>query len=214
MRIIANQGGLASTNAYLVVDDDARRCVLFDAPDHTIGPLLDVVEEEKLDLIGLWLTHGHFDHLADHAAVAGRFGGRELRIHEKDVPKLRSPGSSMFPLPFTIPPGEPTHTVADGDRLTIGGIDVEVIETPGHCAGHVSYHLPGEGVLIGGDLILMHAVGRTDLPDSDPAALDASLRRVMQLPDQTRLLPGHGDASTLGEERQVNPFVRRALARS
>ena len=211
MQILSATGGLASTNAFLVIDDATNDCVLFDAPDHTVDPLLDAVEERGLNLVGLWLTHGHFDHLAAHAEVAERFPGRELRIAADGVVKLREPGSKLFPLPFTIPPGEPTHTIADGDELQIGNLKVVAISTPGHCRGHLSFHLPDEHVLIGGDLILMHAVGRTDLPDSSEAELMDSLRRVMTLPDETTLLPGHGEPSTLGLERQVNPYVRHAL---
>ncbi|MEM6315558.1 MAG: MBL fold metallo-hydrolase, partial [Planctomycetota bacterium] len=99
----------------------------------------------------------------------------------------------------------------DGDRLHIGSIPVDVIHTPGHAPGHVCFHLPDHDVLIGGDLILMNAIGRTDLPGGDEATLMRSLRRIMQLPDETQLLPGHGTADTLGRERQVNPFVAAAL---
>ena len=86
-----------------------------------------------------------------------------------------------------------------------------MIHTPGHAPGHVMFHLPDENVLVGGDLIIMGAVGRTDFPDSDPAALDASIRKVMRLPGYTRLLPGHGQPSTLDRERAENPFVQEAL---
>jgi glyoxylase-like metal-dependent hydrolase (beta-lactamase superfamily II) len=131
-------------------------------------------------------------------------------IHELDAPKLRDPRSTVFQLPFIIPPREPDGLVADGQELRIGNARVEVIHTPGHAPGHVMYHLPDERLLVGGDLIIMGAVGRTDLPDADPGQLEASIRRVMKLPPDTRLLPGHGDVSTLGDERETNPYVREA----
>jgi hydroxyacylglutathione hydrolase len=210
--IAMNTGGIAATNAYLVADEATKQAVIFDAPDHTVSPLLDEVQKRGLDLIGLWLTHGHFDHIADHKILTDRFPAARVLIHALDAPKLRNPGSSSFILPFTIPPREPDALVEDGQTLTIGSIRVEVIHTPGHAPGHVMYHLPDEKVLVGGDLIIMGAVGRTDLPDSDPAALDASIRRVMQLPDDTTLLPGHGDPSTLADERRNNEYVIAALA--
>ena len=88
---------------------------------------------------------------------------------------------------------------------------MQVIHTPGHSPGLVAFHIPSEGILIGGDLILMGSIGRTDLPDSSFKDLQASLRRIMQLPGETLLLPGHGHPSLLKDERSENPFVREAL---
>jgi hydroxyacylglutathione hydrolase len=209
--IAMNTGGIAGTNAFLVADEASRQAVLFDAPNDTVGPLLDEVARRGFDLIGLWLTHGHFDHVADHKVVTDRFSSARVLMHSLDAPKLRDPRSTTFVLPFTIPPREPDELIADGQTLRIGSLRVEVIHTPGHAPGHVMYHLPDEKVLIGGDLIIMGAVGRTDLPDSDPHALDTSIRRVMQLPDDTTLLPGHGQPSTLGDERRDNEYVIAAL---
>ena len=211
MQILTHTGGIASTNCFLVGDESTRQAVLFDAPDHTVAPLLDEAARRGWDVVGLWLTHGHFDHTADHAVVTGRFPGAKVLIHPLDEPKLIQPKSRFFPLPFTIPPRHADGFVEDGQALKLGTLDVRVIHTPGHSPGHVMYHFPNEGVLVGGDLIIMGAVGRTDLPDSNPADLMASIRKVMQLPPATRLLPGHGQASTLGEERENNPYVHEAL---
>jgi hydroxyacylglutathione hydrolase len=211
MQILTNNGGLASTNAYLVVDDTTNQAVLFDAPDHTVAPLLEEAKRRGYDLIGLWLTHGHFDHIADHAEVTKAFPNAKILMHPLDVPKLRNPRSSMFPLPFVIPPREPDALVEEGQKLTLGSLPVEVIHTPGHAPGHVMYHFPTQGVLIGGDLIICGAVGRTDLPDSDEQQLAQSIRKVMRLPPETQLLPGHCSASTLAQERQTNPYVRAVL---
>lgn len=200
------------TNCYLVADEQARQAVLVDAPDHTIAPLLEEAVQRKWDLIGLWLTHGHFDHLADHALVKQRFPEAKVFIHELDAHKLRQPGSRLLPLPFEIPHGEPDGLLKDGQELQVASLGCRVIFTPGHSPGHVSFHFPQEQVLIGGDLIIGGAIGRTDLPDSDPAAMAASIARVMALPGETQLLPGHGEPSTLAEERRSNPYVRAAIA--
>jgi glyoxylase-like metal-dependent hydrolase (beta-lactamase superfamily II) len=214
MQILMNTGGIAQTNAFVIADEDAKQAALFDAPDHTAAAMLDEVQRRGWNLIGLWLTHGHFDHLADHAVVKLRFPNAKILIHPIEADRLRNPGSQMFQLPFTIPPGEPDELIDDGQTLRIGSLEARVIHTPGHAPGHVAFHFPRERALVGGDLIMMHSVGRTDLPGSSSAQLQESLRKVMALPDETQLLPGHGDPSTIGEEREVNPYVREALGLS
>jgi len=211
MRIVSNSGGIAATNCYLVADEQTKQAVLFDAPDHTVAALLEECAKQGWHLTGLWLTHGHFDHIADHAIVTARFPDAKVLIHALDEPKLQAPQRQGFPLPFVIPPRSADGHVEGGQELQIGALKVQVIFTPGHAPGHVCFYFPEQGVLIGGDLIIMGAVGRTDLPDSDPAALDESIRTIMCLPASTHLLPGHGSPSTLGEEREENPYVRAAM---
>lgn len=211
MKLIMHTGGIAQTNCFVIADEQSGDCVLFDAPDHTVAPVLEQITTNGWNLKGLWLTHGHFDHLADHQVVSDRFPGCPILIHPLDEPKLTNPGASMFGLPFTIPPGRATQLVNDNDELTIGSMRVRVLHTPGHCAGHVSYFLPDQHVLVGGDLIICGAVGRTDLHDSDEGELMRSIRRVIELvPPDTTLLPGHCNVSTIREEIDRNPYVALA----
>jgi hydroxyacylglutathione hydrolase len=213
MIILTHTGGVAMTNCFLIADETTGKAVLFDAPDHTTGPLLDEVAKRKWDLIGLWLTHGHFDHFADHAVVKERFPGVQTLIHALDEPKAAAPDlqTRLFGLPMKIPPLKADGHLVDNQKLKLGNLEVTVIYTPGHAPGHVSYYFPTEKILVGGDLIIGGSVGRTDLPDSDHASLEASIRRVMELPPATRLLGGHGPESTLDEERRNNYFVQEAL---
>jgi len=211
LRVMMATGGIAATNCYLVVDEEAREAVLFDAPNDTVGAVLDEAEKRELKLLGLWLTHGHFDHIADHQVVREKFPGAKILMHEADHPKLLEPGSSSFVLPFKIPAGKADEFVTDQQRLALGSHAVEVIHTPGHSPGHVMYYFPQDKLLIGGDLIIMGAVGRTDLPDSDEKQLFESIRKVMELPGETNLLAGHGQPSTLEQERVGNPYVQLAL---
>lgn len=214
MQLLIATGGIATTNCFVLADEEAGEAVLFDAPDHTVTPLLDEVDRRGWKLKGLWFTHGHFDHVADHQVVSERatkHGALDVLIHEADVHKLREPGSKVFRLPFTIPPGEPTRVLKDGDKLRLGRYEAEVMHTPGHSPGHVCFHFRDLGVLVGGDLIIAGAIGRTDLPDASIRDMQRSLQRVMALPGETRLLPGHGEITTLGDEAEENEYVQMAM---
>ncbi len=213
MVLITNTGGVAMTNCFLIADETARQAVLFDAPDHTTERLLKEATTRGWELLGLWLTHGHFDHFADHATVRERFPNTRILLHAEDASKTLHPDlqTRMFGLPFRIPPLQPDATVTHNERLRIGALQVTVLHTPGHSPGHVAYYFPAEKVLVGGDLIIGGSVGRTDLPDSNHADLAASIRQVMSLPPETKLLGGHGPITTLAHERQTNPFVQELL---
>jgi hydroxyacylglutathione hydrolase len=210
MKIISNTGGVFATCSYLVADEESKEAVVFDAPNDTTAPLLREAAKEQYKVIGLWLTHGHIDHIADHALVTSKFPEAKLLIHPLDEPKLQNP-NSMYPLPFATAGRKADGYLADGQTLHIGRHEVRVIHTPGHSPGHVAFYIPSENVLIGGDLILMGAVGRTDFPDCSFKDLQASLRTIMQLPEDTHLLPGHGHPTLLSEEKSTNPYVRQAL---
>ncbi len=210
LKIVSNTGGVFQTNAYLVGDDVSKQAVVFDAPNDTLAPLIKIAKENGWDVIGLWLTHGHIDHIADHAVVSAAYPEAKVLIHAADEKKLQNP-NSMYPVPFVTRPRNADAYLTGGQILRIGSAEVHVMETPGHSPGHVAFYIPSEKVLIGGDLILMNAVGRTDFPDCSVPDLQASLRRVMRLPSETQLLAGHGRPSLLSDEARDNPYVRQVL---
>lgn len=213
MIVLSNAGGVAMTNSYLFADEATGHAVVFDAPDHTVEPLLREARQRGWEVKGLWLTHGHFDHFADHGLVRDCFPSARVLIHKLDEAKTAHPElqTRMFGLPFEIPPLKADGYVTDNEKLKLGSQDAVVLHTPGHSPGHVAYYFPAEHILVGGDLIIGGSVGRTDLPDSNHANLEASVRRIMALPPETRLLGGHGPETTLQEERENNPFVQAAL---
>ena len=214
MIVLTNTGGVAMTNSFLIADETARRAVLFDAPDHTVAPLLETATARGWELTGLWLTHGHFDHFADHAVVRQKFPGARILLHALDQPKARQPEAQtrLFGLPLVIPPLVADADLTDNQELKIGSLAVVALHTPGHSPGHVAYYFPQEQLLVGGDLIIGGSIGRTDLPDSDPRQMQASVRRVMSLPGATRLLGGHGQPTTLRQEQEHNLLVQELLA--
>ncbi|MBV8781345.1 MAG: MBL fold metallo-hydrolase, partial [Phycisphaerae bacterium] len=120
MILLSNTGGIASTNAYVVADESTGDAVLVDAPNDTVAPLLDEVQRREWKLNELWLTHGHFDHTADHAVVTKRFPDAKVLMHPLDEPMLEHPKSAVFTLPFTIPPRSADAHFTDGQELTIG----------------------------------------------------------------------------------------------
>ena len=208
MKISTNTGGLAATNAYLIADENTGDAAIIDAPQNTVLPLLNVAKHNGWNIRYLLLTHGHWDHTSDHKVVTDAYPDAKVLIHALDEPKLITPGSRIFTLPYKIPPRKADGYLEDGKTIRIGNLEFQIIFTPGHSPGHVVLYCPTESLLIAGDLLFAGAVGRTDLPDSDPAAMEISLQRVTQLPDNTAVRPGHGPPTTIGQEKQSNPFLQ------
>jgi hydroxyacylglutathione hydrolase len=130
-------------------------------------------------------------------------------MHTLEEAKLERPGSLLFELPYTIEPRKADGYIADGDKVHIGQVTLAAMHTPGHAEGHIVFYSNEHKVLFAGDLLMAGAVGRYDMADGDVEVLKKSLHRVMQLPDDTRVLSGHGPATTIGQERNGNPFIRQ-----
>ncbi|MEO7998821.1 MAG: MBL fold metallo-hydrolase [Gemmatimonadaceae bacterium] len=203
MRVITV--GLLEENCWLVMDPDTREAVLVDPGDEG-ERLLAAVDAEGATLKGIWLTHAHFDHLGAVAHI----------MRERPVPIWLHPldrglydnavaAAERFGLDVEQPP-PPHHELSEGDTVTLGSYSFSVMHTPGHSPGHVGFL--GQDVLLGGDCLFAGSVGRTDLPFCDPAVFQKTLHRLASLPEGTRVLPGHGPATTIGRERATNPFLR------
>ncbi len=207
MKIHVNTGGLAATNSYLIADETAGVAALIDAPQNTIEPLLKIAQHHGWDVPLLLLTHGHWDHISDHKVYTDHYPHGKVLIHRLDEPKLQHPGSKIFQLPYIIEPRSADGHIQDDGEQMIGSIRLRAIFTPGHSPGHIVFYCAEENLLFGGDLLFAGSIGRTDLPDSDPNAMHESLLHVMKLPDETRVYPGHGPQTTIGDERQSNPYL-------
>jgi len=206
--LVAFETGPLQENAYLVIDRDGRDAAIVDPGDDG-DRLIAGVEQADARLRAIWLTHAHFDHVGAVKALREHFDV-PVYLHEADVPMFEAGPfqAASYGLPFE---GDetPRERFWEGQGLTLGGLSFTVMHTPGHSPGHVTVH--GHGIALVGDCLFAGSIGRTDLPFGSTADLGHSLRRIVALPPETRVLPGHGAATTVGEERRSNPWILELL---
>jgi hydroxyacylglutathione hydrolase len=199
--------GPIQENAYLVRREGADRAVLVD-PGEEADRLLAEIADAGVTLDAILITHTHFDHVGAVAPVA-KATGAPVYCPEIEVPVL---ADIMKFVPYAgFGPYESydaDETVAGGERLNLAGLDIDVIFTPGHSPGHVTYAIADENALFSGDVLFEGSVGRVDLPGGDWPTLAASIQSLLDAyPDDTRVHPGHMGLTTLGRERATNPFL-------
>lgn len=193
-------------NLYLLTDTNSRQSVVID-PSIQSEIVIEHVQKSGADLQAIWNTHGHLDHIYDNALWKEKFAV-PIWMHEADSFFLEHLREQAIWL--GLPPGNPVpldKNFQDGQTVFIGEHSAKILHTPGHSPGSVSLYFADQNVLFGGDVLFQGSVGRTDLPGCDNSQLQNSLRALMQLPPQTRVLPGHGEETTLGEELRANPFL-------
>lgn len=200
----------AATNAYVVAPESSGPAVVVDAPPDSEG-VLDLLARHDLAPVALLVTHGHVDH-AGGAGFLARALSVSAYIHPDDDFLTLDPEAQLRSLFGGVPPGDfrppdVYEQLQHGQRLSLAGLDFEVVHTPGHTPGHCCFSVADDGILFSGDQLFAGSIGRTDLPGGDSEALFESMRdRIMPLDDETRVLPGHGPATTIGHERTTNPF--------
>jgi glyoxylase-like metal-dependent hydrolase (beta-lactamase superfamily II) len=208
LEIVSFTLGPAQTNAYLVADPETKEAAVID-PSWDGQIILAEAQKRGWRIGHLWYTHAHFDHIGGAGAIADALNPLPLvALHPNDHVLWRAGGGGAF-FGFNIDPGpEPTIDFVHGQILKLGSNEFEVRFTPGHTPGHCILYVPSAGVCFCGDLIFAGSVGRTDLPGGNWETLEKSIREQMfTLPDETRLLSGHGPETTVGEEKLTNPFV-------
>ena len=200
--------GPAVTNAYLVADSETKDAAVIDPAWD--GPIIfEAARQRGWRIAHLLYTHAHFDHIGGAGAIADALNPLPLvALHPNDHVLWRAGGGGAF-FGFDIDPGpEPTIDFYHGQMLRLGSVEFEVRFTPGHTPGHCILYVASENVCFCGDLIFASSVGRTDLPGGNWEQLVESIKtQIFTLPDETRLLSGHGPATTVGEEKRNNPFV-------
>ncbi len=197
-------------NAYIAHLDGNSECVVFD-PGFEPQPILAYLSENGLSLAAILNTHGHADHIAGNAALKEAWPDAPLVIGHGDATKLTDPMlnlSGQYGMGLVSPAAD--TLVSAGQVYQAAGFDLEVRDTPGHSCGHVVFvwHNTSPPVVFAGDVLFQRSIGRTDFPDGSFEQLVESIQtQLFVLPDDSIILPGHGPATTIGEEKRYNPFV-------
>jgi hydroxyacylglutathione hydrolase len=199
--------GPVAENCYVARLEQADRGVIFDPGDEP-ERIIEAVEGLGIGVDAILLTHCHFDHIGAVAPVA-RSTGAPVYCPEIEVPVMADI-MSYVPWPGFGPfeSYEADHTIGGGEHLSIAGLELDVLFTPGHSPGHVTYAIPDQGAIFSGDVLFKGSVGRTDLPGGDWETLLESIRGLVDgYPEETVVYPGHMGVTTLGAERATNPFL-------
>lgn len=199
------------TNCYIVGCKETKEGIIIDPGDEP-ERILAVVNFHRLKIVAIVATHGHLDHVLAVKAVK-EVTGAPFLLPELDLPIARSAHiQARFYNWLAEPVPDPDSFLEEGQTLSVGNLSFQVLELPGHTPGHIALYRADEkggGCLFSGDVLFAGSVGRTDLPGGNWETLQNSLRRLMSLPDETIVYPGHGRKTTIGEERRYNPFVPR-----
>jgi glyoxylase-like metal-dependent hydrolase (beta-lactamase superfamily II) len=195
-------GGIFETNCYLLEAPEGP--ILFDAPEGACAWLEKLGVEPKL----LLLTHGHFDHVPDVAKIKRRFGC-PIGCHPETAPMISDPEFFRgFGFQLELEPAQADLMIEETPARKFLGLEMQVLEVPGHCPGSLCFFLRDERLLIGGDVLFAGGVGRWDLPGGDADVLFEGIRnKLFPLGDDVLVLPGHGPPTKIGEERLTNPFL-------
>ncbi len=199
--------GPVGTNCYIAHIEGRSDCVVVD-PGANGDRIAKVLKDDGLSLAAVLLTHGHFDHYEGVPALTAEMGGK-VYILDEEMDLIKDPmKNGSMGLMGSGSAIEPECTCHDGDVLSFAGMDFKVIHTPGHTRGGCCYYLEDEGVLFAGDTIFMESIGRTDLYSGSMQEILASVReKILALPSDTKILPGHGPATDVAYEMANNPYA-------
>jgi len=200
--------GPIDNNTYLLADKTSKEAVLID-PAAPSKKIVEHIKKNNLYLKEIWLTHAHFDHIAGVRWFLKQYGKDVQAAIHKNAVNLWKMGGSAREFGFDFDPGPPPKKLlSDNDKLLIGTTEFTVLYTPGHTPGDITFYDAQDNIAFCGDLMFYHGVGRTDLAISSTSDLMKSIsQKILQLPNETWLYPGHGQFTTVGEEKNNNPFL-------
>jgi glyoxylase-like metal-dependent hydrolase (beta-lactamase superfamily II) len=199
--------GELGVNCYILADSETKEGIVID-PGAEPAKILSVIKAKGIKVLSILNTHGHFDHIGGNREVQQATGGK-LMINREDEPFLSRAAKSatMYGLTAENSPA-PSSYLSDGDIIRFGKHELKVIHIPGHSPGGSCFYLEKEGILISGDSLFADSIGRTDLPGGSQAQLVLSIRqKLLTLPEETRVFPGHGPSTTIGHEKKFNPYL-------
>lgn len=201
--------GTFQENCYILGDEASGSGVLVDPGDEAVRIAL-AVEKTGLEIEKILLTHAHIDHVGAVTALVEEYGCPVLAHRESEPMLEQLPTQAlMMGLRFGKVPKLDGY-IEDEEEIEVGGLRLRALYTPGHAPGHLAFYLQSEGVLLSGDALFAGSVGRTDLPGGDAGLLMRSIKeRLLVLPDETAVHPGHGPQTTIGNERAYNPFLQQ-----
>lgn len=209
MKLLALPTGPIETNAWLLINEDNKKAVLFDAPPQSYNFIMNKLQEEDCELEALFITHGHWDHMLDTYHFAA--DGIPVYGHRDSIPFIENPETmSNYAMPGLAWKGSSiSNLVEEGDSVEIGGMRFQIFSAPGHCPGSVVIVIDGFNTVIVGDVIFRGSIGRTDLPGGSFNVLSENIvNKLYTLPEDFTLCPGHGPVTTVGFEKSNNPFVK------
>lgn len=200
--------GAVQTNCYFVYDEEQegeKDAIVFDAADQGAS-IYERLKAKGFRVAGILLTHAHFDHIWGVQELRARSGAK-VYAYEGEQPLCESAELNVSAEAGRACTVKPNRYLRDGEELTIAGMTCKVIATPGHTAGSCCYYFEDAGMLVSGDTLFEESVGRSDFPTGSAGELVRSVReKLFVLPDETKVYPGHGDVTTIGHEKQYNPF--------
>jgi hydroxyacylglutathione hydrolase len=206
MNIRALEAGPFQTMGYIASDSEGN-AVIIDVPLDSREAMLGMIRNDSLSVAIILLTHGHFDHVGEVRSLAEELDVPVL-IHESDASLLERPMAMFAALDVAVEGMQAHRYLTDDEILQCGSLNLRVIHVPGHTPGHIALYEQSEGVLFSGDVLFHSSIGRTDLPGGDYDTLMRSItERLLTLPDETLVYPGHGPHTTIGFERAHNPFI-------
>lgn len=198
LRIHQIPAGPIETNAYLVVDTVSGDAILVDTPPDVASLVAGALKESGANLRTIVITHGHWDHIMGAADTLAQWPVPVLG-HELVRTRLEDP-SATTTAPMQMKPVTLDTVINEGDEVTVGGHRFQVFHMPGHDVAHIILYSEVDGVILGGDVLFPNGHGRTDIPGSDQLVMNETLKRFLEFPEATRVLPGHGDETTIGRE--------------
>jgi glyoxylase-like metal-dependent hydrolase (beta-lactamase superfamily II) len=202
------EAGPAATIGYLMADDAGGPAIAVDSPLGTADAMAAQARQWGRPIAFLLITHGHWDHVLDCAKLL-KLSGAKFGIHQESAELLAFPQTRLFGLDLPMPDCRPDLLLAEGQTVEAGTLALQILECPGHCPGSVALYEAREGTVFAGDVLFAGTVGRTDLWGGNSDLLLASIRhKLLPLGDKIRVLPGHGPGTTIGRERERNPFLR------